>query len=192
MNNNSFINELRAAGLPEHLIDTVIGVGQLKSVKSQTTLIEAGKDCRTIYFILKGAFVCRHLNQETGDKRTISFHMVDFQPFITCIDSYFTNLPTACDLLAISEAEVLAFRKNDLEELAGAHQILSAFYNAHIINALVSEHGFKTKLIQYSSESLYRYIICNYPQIIQKIPSKYIAEFMGISPEWLSKLKHKT
>jgi len=192
MKNNNFISELKDAGLPEHLIDIVVDAGQLKSVKSQTTLIETGKQCEVIYFILKGSFVCRHLNKETGDKRVTGFHMCDFQPFMTCVDSYFTNTPTACDLLAISEAEVLTFRKNDMEKLAGAHQVLAAFYNAQIINALVSEHGFKTKLVQYSSESLYRYMIFNYPQIIQKIPSKYIAEFMGISPEWLSKLKHKT
>ncbi|MDB4900973.1 MAG: Crp/Fnr family transcriptional regulator [Mucilaginibacter sp.] len=191
MKNNNFINELIDAGLPEPLIDTIVCVGQLVNIKSQTKLIEAGKKCRVIYFILKGAFVCRHLNGETGDKRTIAFHMDDFQPFMTCVDSYFTNSPSRCDLLAISNGEVLAFRKNDLEELAGAHQVLSAFYYAHIINVLVSEHDFKTKLIQYPSDSLYRYIICHHPQIIQKIPSKYIAEFMGISPEWLSKLKHK-
>jgi CRP-like cAMP-binding protein len=191
MKDKNFISELIDAGLPGHLIDTVVGMGQLKSIKSQTKLIDAGKECQMIYFILKGAFVCRHLNKETGDKRTIEFHMDDFQPFMTCVDSYFTNTPTACELLAISNAEVLAFRKNDLEELAHTHQALSAFYYSRIINALVSVHDFKTKLIQYSSDSLYRYMICHYPQIIQKIPSKYIAEFMGISPEWLSKLKRK-
>ncbi len=192
MKNKNFISELMDAGLPGHLIDAVINMGQFKSIKSQTKLIDTGKECRMIYFILKGAFVCRHLNEETGDKRTIGFHMDDFQPFMTCVDSYFTNTRTACDLLAIGDGEVLEFRKNDLEELAGTHQVLSAFYYARIINALVSEHDFKTKLIQYSSDSLYRYMICHHPQIIQKIPSKYIAEFMGISPEWLSKLKHKT
>jgi len=191
MKNNNFISVLTNAGLPEHLTATVAGIGRLISVKSQTTLIDAGKECRIIYFILKGSFVCRHLNEETGNKRAIEFHMDDFQPFMTCVDSYFNNTRTECDLLAISNAEVLAFRKADLEELANAHQPLSVFYYARIIDALVSEHNFKTKLIQYPPDSLYRYIIGHHPQIIQKIPSKYIAEFMGISPEWLSKLKHK-
>lgn len=192
MKNKNFISELIDAGLPEPLIDTIVGMGQLINIKSQTKLIEVGKQCQMIYFILKGAFVGRHLNVETGDKRTIGFHMNDFQPFMTCVDSYFTNTRTACDLLAIGDGEVLAFRKGDLEELAGTNQVLSAFYYARIINALISEHNFKTKLIQYTPDSLYRYMICHHPQIIQKIPSKYIAEFMGISPEWLSKLKHKT
>jgi len=191
MKNKNFIDELIDAGVPEHLINAIISVGQLINVKNQTNLIEAGKECSMIYFILKGAFVCRHLNEETGDKRAIGFHMSDFQPFMTCVDSYFTNTPTGCDLLAISDGEVLAFRRSDLVELSGAHQVLSVFYYDRISDALVSEHNFKTKLIQYSSESLYRYIICHHPQIVQKIPSKYIAEFMGISPEWLSKLKHK-
>jgi CRP-like cAMP-binding protein len=192
MKNNNFISVLKDGGIPDHLISIVIDLGQLIKIKSQAKLIDAGKECRMIYFILSGAFVCRHLNEETGNKRTIGFFMDDFQPFMTCVDSYFTNTRTACDLLAITNGEVLAFEKSDLEKLAGTHQVLSAFYNAHIIAALVSEHDFKTKLIQYPSDSFYRHIIDRYPQIIQKIPSKYIAEYMGISPEWLSKLKRKT
>ena len=57
MKNNNFISELIDAGLPEHLIDTVVGVGQLINIKSQTKLIDAGKECQKIYFILKGS-VC--------------------------------------------------------------------------------------------------------------------------------------
>ena len=80
MKTEGFITKLRDAGLPEPLIDTIVCVGQLVNIKSQTKLIEAGKKCRVIYFILKGAFVCRHLNGETGDKRTIAFHRMIFSP----------------------------------------------------------------------------------------------------------------
>lgn len=41
MKNKDFISELADAGLPGHLIDTVIGMGQLINIKSQTKLIEA-------------------------------------------------------------------------------------------------------------------------------------------------------
>jgi hypothetical protein len=44
--------------------------------------------------------------------------MDDFQPFMTCVDSYFTNTPTACDLLAISIDKVKGF-KGILAKLVG-------------------------------------------------------------------------
>jgi hypothetical protein len=44
MKNKNFINALTAAGLPGPLIDAVVGMGQLINVKSQTKLIDAGKE----------------------------------------------------------------------------------------------------------------------------------------------------
>jgi hypothetical protein len=60
-----------------------------------------------------------------------------------------------------------------------------------ITQALQEENDFKLKIISYSSERLYSYLITHCPKVIQQVPSKFIAEFMGISSEWLSKLKHR-
>jgi len=65
------------------------------------------------------------------------------------------------------------------------------FYIQRLINALLIEDEFKTQIISKSSEKLYQYLISEYPQIILNFPSKHIAEFMGITQEWLSKLKKK-
>jgi hypothetical protein len=60
-----------------------------------------------------------------------------------------------------------------------------------LTQALQEENDFKLKIISYSTERLYSYLIEHCPEVIQKVPSKFIAEFMGISSEWLSKLKHR-
>jgi hypothetical protein len=60
-----------------------------------------------------------------------------------------------------------------------------------VTQALQEENDFKLKIISYSSERLYNYLITHCTKVIQQVPSKFIAEFMGISSEWLSKLKHR-
>jgi hypothetical protein len=58
-----------------------------------------------------------------------------------------------------------------------------------IYETLAVENNLKNKVISESSENLYKYLIASCPQVIKVVSSKYIAEFMGITPEWLSKLK---
>jgi hypothetical protein len=43
----------------------------------------------------------------------------------------------------------------------------------------------------YSNEEIYNYLIDECNSVIKNVPSKYIAEFIGISAEWLSKTKKK-
>jgi CRP-like cAMP-binding protein len=108
-----------------------------------------------------------------------------------CVDSFFSGEKTKCELKAISSAEVLVFEKDDIEYHIKEDPALFQFYHTLVTTALQEENDFKLKIIAYTSEQLYRHILTHFPVIIQRIPSKYIAEFMGISQEWLSKLKHR-
>ena len=146
--------------------------------------------CDRVYFIIKGGFVCRFIDEEEELEKTINFFLEDFHPFMSCVDSFFSGAKTQCELRAISNAEVIEFRKSDLEELI-TDLPLFHFYHGLVTTALQEENDFKMKIIAYSSERLYQYLMSECSLIIQKVPARYIAEFMGISPEWLSKLKHR-
>ena len=52
-----------------------------------------------------------------------------------------------------------------------------------------SELDFRTKLLTYSPKRMYELLISDYQQLIQNVSSRHIANFIGISPEWLSNLK---
>ncbi|MEL7535162.1 MAG: hypothetical protein AAFN10_27915, partial [Bacteroidota bacterium] len=122
---------------------------------------------------------------------TINFFLSDLHPFMSCIDSYFTQMPSSCELRAVADSIVLTMSKIDLEAMIENHPELRQFYHSRVVQALIEENELKLKIISYSSKQLYQYLIEELPIVIQQVPSKYIAEFMGISAEWLSKLKRK-
>jgi hypothetical protein len=94
-------------------------------------------------------------------------------------------------LRAIAHSELLEFNKADMDAIMLEDIEFFKFYHLIVTQALQEENDFKLKIISYSSERLYSYLIKCCPEVIQKVPSKFIAEFMGISPEWLSKLKNR-
>lgn len=188
---NKFLQELEASNITADKIETILSKGKLLKVKSQTILIKSNTICDKAYFVLKGGFVCRYINEELEIEKTINFYLEDFHPFMGCVDGYFSATNTACELRAIANSEVIEFDKKHLDKIISQDIDLFKFYHSLVTKALQEENDFKLKIISYSSERLYSYLITHCPKVIQQVPSKFIAEFMGISSEWLSKLKHR-
>lgn len=173
-------------------INILMAVGKILVVKKKTNLIQLGDVCDKGFFILDGGFISRVYNPQTKKSRTQNFFLDDFNPFMSCEDSYFTGEKTNTDLLAIKDSLVIQFTKNDLERVCTANQDLANFFNNYIIvNALKQESALRKMINAFSKEELYNYLIDNCNPVIKNVPSKYIAEFIGISAEWLSKTKRK-
>lgn len=164
---------------------------EIKRVKSNTALLMPGTTCSKIFFVVSGGFVCRYFNENLETPKTINFYLDDLHPFMASVDSYFTQQPSNCELRAVRDSVVLSMSKNNLDALLKSSLVLQDFYNSLVIQALVEENELKLKIISHNAEQLYQYLLDELPAVIRKVPSKYIAEFMGISAEWLSKLKKR-
>ena len=185
----SILSKLPIPEITPETLDFLIAHTQTRQIKNNSVLLPAGKICDSAYFVVEGGFVCRYMDEEREIGKTINFYLQDIHPFMACIDSFFTQTPTQCELRAISDSVVVQIRKKDLDTLLAKEAVLQQFYQEMVVTALREENDLKLKIIAYSSEQLYKYIMDTFPSVIQQVPSKFIAELMGISPEWLSKLK---
>ena len=180
---------LRGFQISEAAMEKIRAGIHIQKVKANSVLVKPGKVCDRIYFVKEGGFVCRYVNEAFEKEKTINFYLPDLHPFMACVDSYFTQTPTQCELRAVEDSVVLSMTKSAIDLLMQEDPTLKNVYDTLVIHALTEENELKLKIIAYNSEQLYDYILENLPSVIQKVPSKYIAEFMGISAEWLSKLK---
>ncbi|MEG3659389.1 hypothetical protein V5097_18395 [Arenibacter palladensis] len=184
-----FLETAKRNDLTEDVIEQLINVSTLEQVKSKTVILDYGQKCNKIYFILNGAFITKAWDEEKQVEKTISFNMVSFLPFLTDPESYFTNVVSEKCIQAISDSTVMRFYKGDLEKISSENKRYSQHYNEMIITGLITENSIRTKLLTYSPKKFYSYLVNNYPEIIQNIPSKHIANFLGISDVWLSNLR---
>lgn len=183
------LSALPIQNITPEALDFLTAHVHMQHMKNNEILLAPGMVCENAYFVVQGGFVCRFIDAENATGKTINFYLPDIHPFMGCIDSFFTQTPTQCELRSISDSVVLHMKKKDLDTLLEMDAVLLDFYWKTVITALREENDLKLKIIAYSSEQLYRYFMETFPAVIQYVPSKYIAELMGISPEWLSKLK---
>jgi CRP-like cAMP-binding protein len=185
---DKFVDILKHAKLTEIDIELLQRIAILQNVKTNKVLVDYGKHCSDIYFIRKGGFVMQ-LIKDDGSEKTINFFLDSFQPFMTIPQSFFRDVPSNCKLMAIRNSDVIVLSKKDLLRAIEISPTIKDFYQSQIITALLSELDFRTKLLSYSPKRMYKLLISDYQEVIKNVSSRHIANFIGISPEWLSNLK---
>lgn len=163
--------------------------GKERMVKPSECLVNIGERCDRAFLILDGGFVCQNYNAEIDRLRTINFHLKTFHPIMTVIHSFYSETISDCQLKAISRSKVLSVPKKTILKHAEGDASLREAYVQETIYALLAINEFHTKLITLNTKAMYDYLATSHREIVQKIPAKYIAEFMGVSAEWLSRIR---
>ncbi len=183
--------KMKKAGFPNEIIESIMEKGRQIKVKNQELLLQEGAVCKAMFFVLKGSFLSQYIDKVTGKAKTVNFFSESYSQVMTAPKSYHRELPSKVQLKAIKNGQVIVMSKKDIDYDI-TYKISPAFKDFYIkclINQLIIENEFKIQIITKTSKQLYHYLITKHPKIIEKFPSKNIAEFMGISAEWLSKLK---
>lgn len=141
-----------------------------------------GKD---IYFVRKG--MVRIYYHKNG--RDITEWFAYDNQFCFSIISYFNEVPSKLNIQCIEDCEVIFIPKYKLFKLADINLKIGKFYREMLVGSLI---GSQTRMesIQFET-ALQRYesLMKNNPEIIQRAPLKYIASFLGISFETLSRVR---
>ena len=156
-----------------------------KKLKRKQFLLEAGDVSTRMLFVISGC-----LRSYAVDKNGTE-HVLQFAPtswWITDMRSYLTNEPARLNIDAIEESEILYVSKPDFEQL-----------NLHIpnfehFNRLLAQNAIATyqhRQVDHSILSaIERYAnFCElYPSLIKTLPQKQVASYIGVTPEFLSKM----
>ena len=111
--------------------------------------------------------------------------------FIGALDSFISSQPTSVNIQALKKCEVKVLSKTDFnQQLENDHTNL--LLCKQILELLVYQQiEREIDLLTYSPQKRYERVLQRSPQLFQEIPSKYIASYLRMSPETLSRLKKK-
>lgn len=182
---NDFISQL----LPDHGIDFAQVNRYLKQqeIAKGDYLFKEGEICQFIGFIIKGCFRIFILK----DDKEITFDFFMENRPIADYESYFRKQPTRFYLQAIEASEILILNDACLDLLFEKSQ------NGQHLQRLVVEtlfFRFRDKLLSLymdEPEERYRNLLQTEPALLQRVPQYYLASYLGIEPESLSRLKKR-
>jgi CRP/FNR family transcriptional regulator, anaerobic regulatory protein len=156
-----------------------------KEISKKTLLLKNGHVCDQIYFIEKGMFRCFY---NVNDKEICSWFMKEGDVIIS-VESFFKRKPSYESIQAIEDAVVYYVTHSELNWL------YSNFLEFNTIGRVVTENYYTlSEQRLYSLRSMkavdrYDYLINHFPEIVRRVPNGYIASYLGITIETLSRIK---
>jgi len=158
---------------------------EVKSYTKNEEIQAIGATCRTIYFVLSG--VARIYYLKDGNEVTEYFAFEN--DLIIRAESLFTNTPSKKAIQALEESVLVAISSEALFGLFENQPDLERLFNKLVQKAYV-ETLRRLENIQFlTAEERYQKLLEEQPEIVQKIPLKFVASFLGITQVSLSRIR---
>ncbi|WP_158798807.1 Crp/Fnr family transcriptional regulator [Pedobacter sp. L105] len=155
-------------------------------VKKRKTLLMQGEASRYIYFVEKGALRSYSIDK-VGNEHVLQLAIEGH--WIADLSSFVSQSPGNINIEAIEDSEVLLLPHHDLESLFEQIPQMERFFRQLYQRAYVTLQQRHHAAQSDHAEERYRQLIHEHPYVAARIPLIYIASYLGITPESLSRIR---
>ena len=159
-----------------------------QSVRKKESILKEGEVCNCINYIHKGVFRAFYRDKE-GRESDVMFGIDDW--WITDMFSFATGSPAMLHIEAIEDCEVFCLKKKNLDQLFKEVPKFERFFRIIMQNSYIREQLRTMQNLSMTARERYENFLKKYPQHAQRIPQKYIASYLGMTPEFLSSIRKK-
>lgn len=156
--------------------------------KKGTHLLQLGQICKYTYFVNKGLLRLYDIDEKGYEKNTL---FAKEEWWVSDLYSYHRQKPGTYYLQALEDTGVFQLSKQKLEHLLLKIPKLERFWRILHINAFIAQQERIMHMVSKTAEERYLDFIKKYPDAELRISQKHIASYLGITPEFLSKMKSK-
>lgn len=157
-------------------------------VKKRQFLVQPDFVAHWRYYVVKGAFRA-YVIDEQGNEHTIQFAIDDW--WITDYNSYIFQQPASMFVMALEDSLILQIEHKAEHILKKQNHHYETFFR------FLAEHtaAYMARRViiglTQTAEERYTNFLSQYPQVVQRVPQYALASFLGMTTEYLSKLRNK-
>ena len=167
--------------------EAFVRIVRFKKLMKKDLLLEDGQVCNFIAFMNSG--VMREYAFQNGKETTVDF--ITENQFASDYQSFIMLEPSKQYLEALTDVDLIILKKDAINDLFDKYKVWERFGRLIIERVFCINEGKRKKIISTGNEEQYRDFATSYPQIIQKVPQYYIASYLGLTPEHLSRIRKK-
>jgi len=156
--------------------------------KAKTMVLHAGEICKHSYFVNSGLLRNFSINDHIVE-HVLSFACEGW--WIGDLYSLLSQKPGNLFIEVLEDAEVVQLSKENQEQLYLEIPKLERFFRILTENSLVANQERLMDNLSLSAEERFDKFCKRYPTLIQRVPQKQIASYIGVTPEFFSKMKSR-
>jgi CRP-like cAMP-binding protein len=187
MNTELFLDNMRRhIRLTEEEEAVVLSKLRPVKLKRREHLLKQGTVARDLAFVIEGCLRAYALDDNEFE------HILQFAPagwWISDMSSVISRRDSLLNVDAIKPSEILLLSREDQLSLFDDVPKLERYFRVLTENGLVSSRMRLIENLSLTARQRYQRFCQTYPNLINEIPQKYIASFIGVTPEFLSKIR---
>jgi CRP-like cAMP-binding protein len=158
----------------------------MRELKVKERLTDEGELEENVYFIIKGIFR-KYFKKE---KEEFTTHFYKESEVCHSAASYYTGLPSPFIIEAIEPSVCVAINRRDLEMFMSQIPALEKVFRSVLAHLYVKKDLNEMSRVMQSKKDLFLEFCDKHPDLLQRVPQKYLASYLQIAPETFCRMKH--
>ena len=161
---------------------------KLMTVKKRQFIVQPGFVSKNRYYVVTGSFRAYVIGDE-GNEHTIQFAIDDW--WITDYNSYIFQQPASMFVMALEDSTILQVSYESEQALKRKNPKFMEFFcvlaegtAAYMARRVITN-------LTRTAEQRYEMFLSGYPQVVNRVPQYALASFLGMTTEYLSKLRKR-
>lgn len=157
-----------------------------KTVSKKTFLLQEGEICDFEAYVLKGCIRTYYIDQN-GFEVILQFAVEDW--WVSDIASFHDHVPSRLYIETIEDCLLMMLNPEAKEKLLQQVPFFERVFRLMVQRNLAATQNRLINTISKTAQEKYLEFISHYPALTQRVPQHFIASYLGISPEFLSKVR---
>jgi CRP-like cAMP-binding protein len=157
-----------------------------RTIKRRAFLLQEGEVCQYASFVVSGGFKMYAVDQ--GGKEHILQFAVENE-WMTDLASFYAQKPSGVYIEALEPALVLQIKHMDLLDLFTHFHKFDRNFRILVERGYVALQNRILQSISANAEERYQNFLDQHPHLANRLPNTQIASYLGITPEFLSKIR---
>lgn len=166
--------------------DEIRSIARQRTIRKRQFILQEDDVCKHYTFVVTGCFKMFSVDKK-GVEHNIQFAAEN--DWISDIGSFFSEKPSKLFIEAIETSTILQIEKKDLLKLYTDSLKFNRNFRVIIENKYVELQNRLLQNISSTAEERYTAFIEQYPHLSNRLPSTQVASYLGVTPEFLSKVR---
>jgi len=181
-------NILKYVNFSDNELEKIISFYTLKKVKKNEFILSEGQICEFEGYVLEGCFKVFYEDENTNE-HILYFAIEDW--WVLDVGSFLTGTPSRLNIQALERSTILTIDRVQKERLYQEMPKVEKLFRIMNQSSLTAMHFRMITMLSKSADQRYLDFNQRYPSLAQRIPQYQIAAYLGISHEFLSKVRKK-
>lgn len=157
-----------------------------KTLRKKEFLLTEGQTCNARYFIVTGCIRLYYIDNK-GNEQIVHFGIENW--WITDYESLINNTPSRLYIQATENTELLELPQPDFDDLCIKLPQIERLFRLIMEKTCIASQKRLEYMFSQSGEEMFKHFVTTNPEFTQRVPQYMIASYLGMTPEFVSKIK---